>query len=111
MLDPEDHELGGRDGREPITQISRPLSISSCVIVVRSQLTKKASSGVVPSARRARQTVSRNCHRLGHSGPERLVVRLEDDPLACVAKRRAAAAADHSPPAPRRRCLPGGTQG
>ncbi len=38
----------GFTGATPITQINRPLSMSSCVIVSRPHLTKNASSGFAP---------------------------------------------------------------
>ena len=40
----------GLVGATPIRQISRPLSRSFWVMVVRSQRTKKASSGLAPSS-------------------------------------------------------------
>ena len=41
-------------------QMSRPLSTSSCVIVVRSQRTKNARSGLVPSSAPSRHLLKRN---------------------------------------------------
>ncbi len=49
----------GFTGATPIRQISRPLSKSSWVIVVRSHLTKNASSCVVPISAPLRHTVRR----------------------------------------------------
>ena len=46
----------GFTGATPTTQISRPLSMSVWVIVVRSHLTKNASSGLTPSSAPERQT-------------------------------------------------------
>src|SRR5262245_16908173 len=49
----------GLTGATPIKQMSLPLSQSSCVMVVRSHLTKNASSCVVPISAPLRQTVRR----------------------------------------------------
>ena len=50
----------GFTGAIPIWQISRPLSISSWVIVVGPHYTKKASEGVDPARAPSRQQVARN---------------------------------------------------
>ncbi len=56
----------------PISQMSRPLSMSSWVIVERSQATKNASSAVAPWSAPIRHWVSRNrltdCRTRAHSG-------------------------------------------
>ena len=56
QADADDDELG-RLHRRDADQADQPaLSMSVCVIVVRSHLTKKASSGLVPSSAPLRQT-------------------------------------------------------
>ena len=78
----------GLTGAMPIRQISLPLSMSSWVIVVRSHATKNASSAVAPwSAPMPPLSEQEIGHCLAHPGPQRLVVRLEDDPLGGLVDR------------------------
>src|SRR6476469_1975589 len=61
----------GKTGATPTTQTSRPLAMSSSVMVERSQVTKNASSAVVPASAPPRHTVVRKfdtvCRTSAHS--------------------------------------------
>src|SRR5262245_58994767 len=79
----------GRTGATPISQMSRPFKMSSRVIVVRSQVTKNASSSVVPIiAPPPPLTAEKQTDRVFDARPQRLVVRLEDHPLGALVNRR-----------------------
>ena len=63
--------------------------MSVCVIVVRSHLTKNASSALVPSSAPLRQTTVRKLAiDAPHPRPQRLGVRLEHHPLQAAVDRR-----------------------
>ena len=79
----------GFTGATPTTQISRPLSMSVCVIVVRSHLTKNASSTLVPFERAVAPDQGQEVgDRAAHARPQRLGVGLEDHPLQAAVDRR-----------------------
>ena len=78
----------GRTGAMPISQISRPFRMSSCDIVVRSQVMKNASSSVRPKSAPPRHCdTQEQADGVLHTRPQPVVVGLEDDPLRTLVNR------------------------
>ena len=78
----------GFSGATPIRQISRPLSRSFCVIVLRSQRTKNASSGCGAEQRAVAPLVVEEVDdRLADVRPQPLAVGLEHRPLRAAVDR------------------------
>ena len=72
----------GLSGAKPTTMFTIPRSMSFCVVVSLSHLTKYASRGVVPwNAPWRKRRVHERADVEPDLRPQRLVVRLEHDPL------------------------------